>query len=43
VGDPRHVPGLARTARFASGPAFALPRKLKRTATEETSSQAAAA
>jgi EAL domain-containing protein (putative c-di-GMP-specific phosphodiesterase class I) len=43
VGDPRHVPGLARTARFASGPAFALPRKLKRTVTEETSPQAAAA
>jgi EAL domain-containing protein (putative c-di-GMP-specific phosphodiesterase class I) len=43
VGDPRHVPGLARTARFASGPAFALPRKLKRTVTEEASPQAAAA
>jgi EAL domain-containing protein (putative c-di-GMP-specific phosphodiesterase class I) len=42
VGDPRHVPGLARTARFASGPAFALPRKLKRTAPEDASLQAAA-
>lgn len=42
VGDPRHVPGLARTARFASGPAFALPRKLKRTM-PELASQAAAA
>ena len=31
VGDPRHVHGLARTARYASGPAFAAPRKLKRT------------
>jgi EAL domain-containing protein (putative c-di-GMP-specific phosphodiesterase class I) len=31
VGDPRHVQGLSRTARFASGPAFAMPRKLKRT------------
>jgi EAL domain-containing protein (putative c-di-GMP-specific phosphodiesterase class I) len=30
VGDPRHVQGLSRTARFASGPAFAMPRKLKR-------------
>lgn len=31
VGDPRHVVGLSRIARFASGPAFAIPRKLKRT------------
>jgi EAL domain-containing protein (putative c-di-GMP-specific phosphodiesterase class I) len=31
VGDPRHVQGLSRTARFASGPAFAMPSKLKRT------------
>ena len=31
VGNPAHVQGLARTARFASGPAFAIPRKLKRT------------
>lgn len=31
VGDPRHVSGLSRIARYASGPAFAVPRKLKRT------------
>jgi EAL domain-containing protein (putative c-di-GMP-specific phosphodiesterase class I) len=42
VGDPRHVPGLARTARFASGPAFALPRKLKRAPADDASLQAAA-
>ena len=42
VGDPRHVPGLARTARFASGPAFALPRKLKRTMPDQNSQAAAA-
>lgn len=30
VGDPRQVANLARTARYASGPAFASPRKLKR-------------
>jgi EAL domain-containing protein (putative c-di-GMP-specific phosphodiesterase class I) len=42
VGDPRHVPGLARTARFASGPAFALPRKLKRSNAGEASQVAAA-
>jgi EAL domain-containing protein (putative c-di-GMP-specific phosphodiesterase class I) len=42
VGDPRHVPGLARTARYASGPAFALPRKLKRTIPDDASQQAAA-
>jgi EAL domain-containing protein (putative c-di-GMP-specific phosphodiesterase class I) len=42
VGDPRHVQGLARTARYATGPAFALPRKLKRTA-PETHAQANAA
>jgi EAL domain-containing protein (putative c-di-GMP-specific phosphodiesterase class I) len=30
VGDPRQVENLARTARYASGPAFAPPRKLKR-------------
>ncbi len=42
VGDPRHVAGLARTARYASGPAFALPRKLKRALTDETTLHAAA-
>jgi EAL domain-containing protein (putative c-di-GMP-specific phosphodiesterase class I) len=31
VGDPRHVQGLSKVARFACGPAFANPRKLKRT------------
>ncbi len=36
VGDPRHVEGLSRTARFASGPAFAMPRKLKRAPAENT-------
>jgi EAL domain-containing protein (putative c-di-GMP-specific phosphodiesterase class I) len=42
VGDPRHVNGLSRIARYASGPAFAIPRKLKRTAPESSSfSQAA--
>jgi EAL domain-containing protein (putative c-di-GMP-specific phosphodiesterase class I) len=42
VGDPRHVNGLSRIARYASGPAFAIPRKLKRTATDaESLSQAA--
>lgn len=34
VGDPRHVNGLSRIARYASGPAFAIPRKLKRTTPE---------
>ncbi len=42
IGDPRHVTGLARTARYASGPAFALPRKLKRAAAAETTLTAAA-
>jgi EAL domain-containing protein (putative c-di-GMP-specific phosphodiesterase class I) len=42
VDDPRHVPGLARTARFAAGPAFALPRKLKRNGPEDAALQAAA-
>jgi hypothetical protein len=42
LGDPRHVQGLSRTARFASGPAFALPRKLKRTETEDAALSAAA-
>ena len=42
VGDPRHVNGLSRIARYASGPAFAIPRKLKRTTAESNSlSQAA--
>jgi EAL domain-containing protein (putative c-di-GMP-specific phosphodiesterase class I) len=30
VGDPRHVQGLSKVSRFACGPAFAVPRKLKR-------------
>jgi EAL domain-containing protein (putative c-di-GMP-specific phosphodiesterase class I) len=30
VGDPAMVAGLARTARLASGPAFAAPRRLRR-------------
>jgi EAL domain-containing protein (putative c-di-GMP-specific phosphodiesterase class I) len=42
LGDPRQVQGLARTARFASGPAFAMPRKLKRTDTEDVALTAAA-
>ena len=42
VGDPRQVQDLARTARFASGPAFASPRKLKRTQVAETQYTAAA-
>jgi EAL domain-containing protein (putative c-di-GMP-specific phosphodiesterase class I) len=42
VGDPRHVNGLSRIARYASGPAFAVPRKLKRTSPDaSTLSQAA--
>jgi EAL domain-containing protein (putative c-di-GMP-specific phosphodiesterase class I) len=42
LGDPRHVEGLSRIARYASGPAFAIPRKLKRTTPENSSlSQAA--
>lgn len=36
VGDPRHVAGLSRIARYASGPAFAIPRKLKRTVPESS-------
>jgi cyclic-di-GMP phosphodiesterase, flagellum assembly factor TipF len=40
--DPRQVQGLSRTARFASGPAFALPRKLKRTETDDAALSAAA-
>lgn len=42
VGDPRHVQGLSRTARFASGPAFAMPRKLKRNAPDAVDYTAAA-
>jgi EAL domain-containing protein (putative c-di-GMP-specific phosphodiesterase class I) len=42
VGDPRHVQGLSRTARFASGPAFAMPRKLKRTEPDTSDYSAAA-
>jgi EAL domain-containing protein (putative c-di-GMP-specific phosphodiesterase class I) len=42
VGDPRHVQGLARTARFAAGPAFAPPRKLKRILPEQQVYTAAA-
>lgn len=30
VGDPHHVPLLSRVARFACGPAFANPRRLRR-------------
>ena len=30
LNDPRNVPGLSRIVRYACGPAFALPRKLKR-------------
>jgi EAL domain-containing protein (putative c-di-GMP-specific phosphodiesterase class I) len=30
LNDARNVPGLARIVRYACGPAFALPRKLKR-------------
>jgi hypothetical protein len=42
VGDPRHVNGLSRIARYALGPAFAVPRKLKRTSPDAASlSQAA--
>jgi EAL domain-containing protein (putative c-di-GMP-specific phosphodiesterase class I) len=42
VGDPRHVNGLSRISRYASGPAFALPRKLKRTIPEQAAYTAAA-
>ncbi len=42
LGDPRQVQGLSRTARFASGPAFAMPRKLKRTDAEDVALTAAA-
>ena len=42
VGDPRHVQGLSRIARYASGPAFALPRKLKRETPEPIAYTAAA-
>ena len=42
VGDPRHVNGLSRIARYASGPAFATPRKLKRTTPEHAAYTAAA-
>jgi EAL domain-containing protein (putative c-di-GMP-specific phosphodiesterase class I) len=42
VGDPRHVNGLSRIARYASGAAFAVPRKLKRTAPEQAAYTAAA-
>jgi EAL domain-containing protein (putative c-di-GMP-specific phosphodiesterase class I) len=41
VGDPRQVENLARTARYASGPAFAPPRKLKRA--QPTAAQQSAA
>jgi EAL domain-containing protein (putative c-di-GMP-specific phosphodiesterase class I) len=42
IGDPRHVNGLSRISRYASGPAFASPRKLKRTTPDAASlSQAA--
>jgi EAL domain-containing protein (putative c-di-GMP-specific phosphodiesterase class I) len=41
VVDPRHVPGLARSVRYASGPAFALPRKLKRAVPNADIAQAA--
>jgi EAL domain-containing protein (putative c-di-GMP-specific phosphodiesterase class I) len=37
VGDPRHVEGLSRISRYASGPAFAVPRKLKRTSPDTAS------
>ena len=42
VGDPRHVQGLSRISRYASGAAFAAPRKLKRTMPEQTVYTAAA-
>jgi EAL domain-containing protein (putative c-di-GMP-specific phosphodiesterase class I) len=42
VTNPRHVPGLARISRYACGPAFAHPRKLKRAATDQQSYTAAA-
>jgi EAL domain-containing protein (putative c-di-GMP-specific phosphodiesterase class I) len=42
VGDPRHVQGLSRVARFASGAAFASPRKLKRLVPEPAQYTAAA-
>jgi EAL domain-containing protein (putative c-di-GMP-specific phosphodiesterase class I) len=35
VGDPRHVQGLSKVARYACGPAFANPRKLKRAESEQ--------
>jgi EAL domain-containing protein (putative c-di-GMP-specific phosphodiesterase class I)/chaperonin cofactor prefoldin len=42
VGDPRHVGGLAKIARLASGPAFAVPRKLKRNLPEQHAQHLAA-
>jgi EAL domain-containing protein (putative c-di-GMP-specific phosphodiesterase class I) len=42
VGDPRHVKGLSRIARYASGAAFASPRKLKRMVPDYASQPAAA-
>jgi EAL domain-containing protein (putative c-di-GMP-specific phosphodiesterase class I) len=42
LGDPRHVQGLSRIARYASGPAFASPRKLKRTPPDSAAFTAAA-
>jgi EAL domain-containing protein (putative c-di-GMP-specific phosphodiesterase class I) len=41
VGDPRHVQGLSKVARFACGPAFAIPRKLKRNDTQQAQTVAA--
>ncbi len=42
VGDPRHVQGLSRIARYASGSAFASPRKLKRTPPDHAAQPVAA-
>jgi EAL domain-containing protein (putative c-di-GMP-specific phosphodiesterase class I) len=40
--DARNVQGLSRIVRYASGPAFALPRKLKRTLPEAVEQSQAA-
>jgi EAL domain-containing protein (putative c-di-GMP-specific phosphodiesterase class I) len=42
VTDPAQVANLSRTARYASGPAFAMPRRLKRVAPEAAPLYAAA-
>lgn len=42
VGDPHIVPQLSRVARYAAGPAFATPRRLRRKPAEQDQLSAAA-